>query len=296
MNYYASAKLLLFGEYLVLKGAECLAIPLKYGQNLVVEEIFEKKIKWKSSVDGHVWFSAILSHDLNVIETPDPQKAEILKTILVGIKNVKPELFRTGLDFNIHADFKQEWGFGSSSTLISCLSQWSKVNPFILLKGTFGGSGYDIACATASTPILYEMETNQSVPVYLFPKVTSKLLFVYSGKKQKSAHEINRFESLEIYDEQIKEMNSIVLSAIKATQIEDFEEGISQSEQLLSGILKVEPIKERQFKNYPFYIKSLGAWGGDFFMATFRKENEARQYFAQAGFPIQFNFNELIKK
>lgn len=296
MNYYASGKLLLFGEYLVLKGAECLAIPLKYGQKLGVEKTTEDVIKWTSSVNGDIWFSSSFSDDFDIIETTDQPKAKILKKLFVLMATKKPDLFKTGLNFHSDADFRLEWGFGSSSTLISCLAQWSKIDPFILLQKTFGGSGYDIACAAAKTPILYEMETKQSVPVYLFPKVTSRLLFVYSGKKQKSTHEVNRFNLLETGDEQVKKMDSIVLAAVKATQIQDFEDCISKSEDLLSRILKTKTIKERQFKNYPFSIKSLGAWGGDFFMATFRKENEAREYFAHAGFSIQFNFNELIKK
>jgi mevalonate kinase len=296
MIYYASGKLLLFGEYLVLKGAECLAIPLKYGQKLTVEESADNFLKWTSTINSDAWFSTKFSTNLDILNTSDQQKAEALKNVLAVIKLERPELFKTGLDIKINADFSLEWGFGSSSTLISCLSQWSGIDPFTLLKQTFGGSGYDIACATAKSPILYENDTHQSVPVYLFPKVTSKLLFVYSGKKQQSSGEVNRFNSIGITTDEIKKMDSIVLSAIKATQIQNFEDCILKSENLLSGILKMKPIKESQFNDYPFSIKSLGAWGGDFFMATFRKENEARNYFAQAGFPIQFNFNEIIKK
>ena len=288
MRYYSSGKLLLFGEYLVLKGSVCLAIPLKFGQSL--------EIMWSSSINGKIWFTAIYSNDLELLRSSDNDLAQTLKKLFSFIKIKKPSLFKSGLIFKMDADFRLEWGFGSSSTLISCLAQWSKIDPFILSNNTFGGSGYDIACATAQTPVLYEMDTNQSVAVYLFPKVTSKILFIYSGKKQKSANEISKFNSIKIFDEQVKKMNSIVLSAIKATQIEDFENCIFESEKILSEILKMLPIKESQFKNYPYYIKSLGAWGGDFFMATFRKENEARDYFANAGFPIQFNFNELIKK
>ena len=37
----------------------------------------------------------------------------------------------------------------TSSTLIANLAKWSNVDPYILLSETFGGSGYDIACASA---------------------------------------------------------------------------------------------------------------------------------------------------
>jgi mevalonate kinase len=49
MNYYASGKLLIFGEYLVLKGAKCLAIPLRYGQKLSVEKSNQDNILWENS-------------------------------------------------------------------------------------------------------------------------------------------------------------------------------------------------------------------------------------------------------
>ena len=38
MNYYSCGKLLITGEYLVLKGAKGLAIPTKYGQKLSVKK------------------------------------------------------------------------------------------------------------------------------------------------------------------------------------------------------------------------------------------------------------------
>lgn len=295
MNYYASGKLLLFGEYLVLKGSECLAIPLKYGQKMQVENSGENYFKWTSRVNESVWFSCRFSQDLEIIESTDTAKAQILMNLLKIIKAQKSSLFQTELDFQTQTDFPLEWGFGSSSTLISLLAQWSETYPFLLLKNSFRGSGYDVACATANTPIIYDMGTNETVPVYLFPKITSKLLFVYSGKKQSSREEVKQFNSLKISTEQVEKMREIIVSAAKSTQINTFENSIEQSEILLSEILNLPAIKEKKFKNYPFAIKSLGAWGGDFFMATFRNEKEARNYFLKLGYPVQFNYNELIK-
>ena len=73
------------------------------------------------------------------------------------------------------------------------------------------------------------------------------------------------------------------------------EKWVVESENLISGILKSPAIKENKFKNYPFTLKSLGAWGGDFFMATFRDEKEARNSFSNLGYSIQFNYSQLIK-
>jgi mevalonate kinase len=296
MEYYASGKLLLFGEYLVLNGSGALAIPLKYGQKLSVEKNGTSLFNWISSVDGNTWFSASFSGDLQLVNSSDEKTANKLLLLLNVIKETKPELFLTGFNFHIDANFPLDWGLGSSSTLVSCLAQWSACDPYLLLEKTFGGSGYDLACAAATKPILYEKTLHQSVPVYLFPKVTSKLLFVYSGRKQDSESEVRKFTSMDISSEQIELMNKIVLSAIKSTQIEAFEDEIIKSEALLSEILKTPTIKEEKFSDYPYQIKSLGAWGGDFFMATYRKESEAREYFRDLGFSVQFNYKSIIKQ
>ena len=296
MNYYASGKLLLFGEYLVLKGSGCLAIPLIYGQKMVVENSDEKNFKWTSMANESVWFSCVFSKQFEIISTSDMAKAEILISLFKVINTENPLLFQPGLQFNTQMDFPPEWGFGSSSTFISLLSQWSKVDPYFLLKNSFGGSGYDIACATANTPIIYDMESRQVVPVYLFPKITSKLLFIYSGKKQISRKEVKQFSLQKTSEDTVEKMRAIIVSAAKATQIDVFEEAMEESENLLSVVLNSSTIKEKYFSDYPFSIKSLGAWGGDFFMATFRKENEARNYFVEKGYSVLFNYNEIIKK
>lgn len=296
MNYYASGKLLLFGEYLVLKGCECLAIPLNYGQKMLVKNSGENFFKWTSKVNESVWFSCNFSPNLEIIETTDSGKAGLLIKLLKFIKTQKPALFKTGSDFQTQMDFPLEWGFGSSSTLISLLAQWSETDPYLLLKNSFGGSGYDVACANATTPIIYDMESHQTVPVYLFPKIISKLLFVYSGKKQSSEEEVNQFNSLKISTEQVEKMREIIVTAVKSTQIDTFGNAMEESEKLLSTILGMPSIKEEKFPDYPFAIKSLGAWGGDFFMAVYRKETEARNYFLEKGYSVMFNYNELIKK
>lgn len=296
MDYYASGKLLLFGEYLVLKGSESLAIPLSYGQKMLVKNSGENFFNWTSKVNESVWFSCHFSPNFEIIETTDPGKAGLLRKLLKFIDTQKPALFQTRSDFQTQMDFRLEWGFGSSSTLISLLAQWSETDPYLLLKNSFGGSGYDVACANAATPIIYDMESHQTVPVYLFPKIISKLLFVYSGKKQSSEEEVNQFNSLKISPEHVKKMREIIVTAVKSTQIDTFENAMDESEKLLSKILGMPSLKEEKFTDYPFSIKSLGAWGGDFFMAVYRKESEARNYFLEKGYSVMFNYNELIKK
>lgn len=295
MEYYASAKLLLFGEYLVLKGSECLAIPLKFGQKLTVEEDETEIFSWTSCVKEDSFFSLTFSKNLEILQTNDDQKAALIQKIFLLIKQKKPSLFARGMSFRMNADFSMNWGLGSSSTLISCLSQWSETDPFELLEQAFGGSGYDIACARAETPIIYK-KGKDPVPAYLFPKVTSRLLFIYTGKKQNSANEVAAFSDKIITQDEILHMSSIINNALKSTQIEQFEESVNESEVFLSRILNRPALKEVSFNQYPHSIKSLGAWGGDFFMATYRKEADARQFFKELGYHIQFTYPEIIKR
>ena len=296
MKFYASGKLLLFGEYLVLRGAECLAIPLKHGQSLEVETQVDQYINWTSQSDGATWFSGRFSAELKIIESTDIKKAMAIRELLVYLKSEKGDLFKSGLSFKTKTDFPTEWGFGTSSTLVNLLSQWSGVNPFSLLENSFGGSGYDVACASAETPILYKRSNNAIVPVRLSEAVTSKILFIYSGKKQETRSEVKRFETLHLPDAAIEKKNRIVERAVKATDIETFENCMNESENQLSEILQMPTIKSEKFSDYPFAIKSLGAWGGDFFMATYRDEASARKYFRENDFPVQFTYNELIKR
>ncbi|MEO7315060.1 MAG: GYDIA family GHMP kinase [Ginsengibacter sp.] len=296
MDYHASGKLLLFGEYLVLRGAKSLAIPLRFGQQMNVTPNASGKINWLSIVKDVEWFSAQFSDKLELRETTDTKIASSLLHLLKRIKSEKPSLFSDGMDIHLKADFPLEWGFGSSSTLISLLSQWSKTDPYELLKDSFGGSGYDVACATAHSPIVFEKETNSTVGIKLANSITSKLLFVYSGKKQKSKNEVLRFEEVDITDGEIDEMNQIISEVAACREIEELEILINQSEKLLSEILSLEQIKMSTFSDYAYSIKSLGAWGGDFFMATYRNENEARDYFSKMGYAVQFNYDQIIKK
>ncbi len=56
-EFYSNGKLLITGEYLVLDGAKALAVPTKFGQNLIVKEGANQEIKWTSfDSDGSVWY------------------------------------------------------------------------------------------------------------------------------------------------------------------------------------------------------------------------------------------------
>lgn len=290
-TYTASGKLMLFGEYLVLKGADCLAFPLKYGQLLSVEPA--DSFVWESYSKRGLWFSVSMDNDLEIIETNIGEVAETLRKLLHFIREEQPNL-----NFNKHfkavANFELNWGFGSSSTLISLLSQWSGVDAKKLLNASFGGSGYDVACATAKDTILFAKGVTKQ-EVHLPESITDKMLFVYLGNKQNSREEIKRFKKAEVTAGDIQEMNKIIENVLKTEEIETFEQQINASEKLVSSIIGTTKLKNELFSDYPYSVKYLGAWGGDFFLATFRGLETAKSYFLNKGYQTIFTYKELIK-
>lgn len=302
LKFDASGKLLLFGEYLVLRGAKSIVIPLSVGQSLHIIQNVSENILWECFEDDHTWLQIEFSPDFHILNTTDHQKAILVQQLLKFIHKDVPTLNIKGLYFKFEIDFHRNYGFGTSSTFISLLSQWSGVNPYYLLENSFGGSGFDIVAATSDEPFIYQAKELDYraerfiKPVSLSEKIHSGLLFVYTGKKQKSSKEVRYFNDINTTLHQINEMNTIVEDVLRCKNPEEFNNLVEKSEQLLSGILNSLPVKMKLFPDYPYSIKSLGAWGGDFIMATFQRESEAREYFEGKGMIPIFNYQQLIKK
>ena len=66
---------------------------------------------------------------------------------------------------------------------------------------------------------------------------------------------------------------------------------INQHEEIMQNHIGIETIKNKYFSDYTGSIKSLGAWGGDFVMAT----RNDKSYFLKKGYKTIFSFKELIK-
>jgi hypothetical protein len=67
---------------------------------------------------------------------------------------------------------------------------------------------------------------------------------------------------------------------------------LKEHEQLIGEIIQETPVQERLFADYFGQIKSLGAWGGDFVLATGNEDTEA--YFEDKGYLTVVPFNEMI--
>lgn len=306
-NYYSNGKLLLTGEYLVLDGAKSLAIPTKFGQDLIVEKIKEPQIIWGSfTTTGECWFEAVF--DLpklrlaNCTFNSDKEGsaefiAETLLEILQEAKRMNPEFLSSENGFIVKTklSFPRNWGLGSSSTLINSIANWAKVDAFQLLWNSFKGSGYDIACAQNNSPIFYEIQNKKPVveQVNFNPSFKENIFFVYLNQKQDSKKGIAKFRESNInFDAEIARISEISDAFLKVNSIIEFNKLIVEHEQIISSIIKLKPVKERLFSDYFGEMKSLGAWGGDFVMATGNEKTKA--YFNNKGFDTILTYQEMI--
>ena len=295
-HFRANGKLLLTGEYTVLRGALALAVPTRLGQTLKVLQAPDAKgLVWESyTVDGELWFSACFDQNLSLLETNDPLKAQNLKLILSVAKSLNPfwkfsgQLARTDLEFH------RLWGLGSSSTLISLVAQWANIDAFELFFKTQTGSGYDVACALQDHPLVYKLHDQKPEveTVEFSPNFKADLGFVYLGQKQISEQEVTAFAELPVSKEQLDAISKITRQVVSANNLQSFESLLIAHEKLTGQILNRKPIKEQRFSDYPGAIKSLGAWGGDFVLATRFSTN--RDYFRALGYTTCLSWEKMI--
>jgi mevalonate kinase len=304
-RYYSNGKLLISGEYLVLKGATALAVPLKFGQNLEVfpETNDDYHLRWKAMMNNVFWFEAVLDIDsMAVIESSDLEKAKTLSELLKQADGLNPKVLKNtnGFDVVTHADFDINWGLGSSSTLIANVAQWFSIDAYQLHFKVSSGSAYDIACANADGPIFYTLDgENPFIEAANFnPDFSDKLYFVYLGRKQKSDKSIVDFASrLEGRNVEIERISEISRELTATNDLEEFEFFINESEQIMSEVLDLPTVKETTFKDFPGAVKSLGAWGGDFVMMTWEDGiEELKQYLQTKNLDVVFAYDEIVLK
>jgi len=298
-TFYSNGKLFISGEYLVLDGADAFALPTKFGQDLVVTEGENQIIEWKSyDYDKQLWFENVISFD-EVINNIDSE-IETVKTTLINILHeaylLNPEFIKQSKGYRITTNltFPRNWGLGTSSTLINNIAQWTKINAFTLLKNSFGGSGYDIACAQNNTPILYRIENNFVEPVIFNPDFTENIHFVYLNKKQNSKTAIQAYNKHKDQNlaKSVAENNKITQAILNAKTLKDFAYAVEKHEIHLSNIMEIKTIKEIAFPDFNGTVKSLGAWGGDFVMVV--SKEDPKDYFTSKGYDVILSYDEMI--
>jgi mevalonate kinase len=301
-TFYSNGKLLLTGEYIVLDGAKALALPTKFGQDLNVEPGTDRKILWKSfDSDGSVWFEDHISFD-EITAEKDPHAVLSIKGTLIEILHeaflLNPEFIneKEGYIIETHLTFPKFWGLGTSSTLINNIAQWLGIDAFELLRNSFGGSGYDIACAQNDTPLVYQLvnELPKITPVDFKPGFTENLFFVYLNRKQSSKAAIASYYNNRQFDLQqhIEILDRITENVLRAPNAGVFARELEKHESIMSDIIQMKTAKETFFPDFKGMIKSLGGWGGDFILVV-AKENPAA-YFRERGFETVIPYLDMI--
>ena len=305
-KFRANGKLLLTAEYFVLEGAVALATPLKAGQYLQVLTPtvgHTNRLVWNSmDHEGKCWFTCEVDMDnLRMRTTNDTAVANRLIAIFRAIQQLNPTfwaevlaLHKGGLTLKSFLEFPRAYGWGTSSTLIFMLAKWAGVNPQSLLSLTFGGSGYDIACAEANGPILYQkrVEGSNWVDISWSPSFVNQLYLVYLQKKQNSRTGIQRFKSkVSVTDQLIQQFTALTTAFLQANDGQTLNEIMVAHESIIAQHMELPTVKNTYFADFPGGIKSLGAWGGDFILVNSSLDpGPTNAYFKEKGFPVCLPF------
>ena len=300
-QFYSNGKLLITAEYVVLDGAVALALPTKFGQYLTVLDSTDKVIFWKSfDHDKSCWFETEIT--FNSVENKsnavsDQGIESTLLDILQVAHNLNPNVLLNsdGFEVTTQLTFPRNWGLGTSSTLINNIAQWFKIDAFELLKNSFGGSGYDIACAQNKMPVLYQLQRNKPIvkPISFHPPFTNCIYFVYLNQKQSSKSAIKNYRKNDTDKHlTLSEIDLLTQIICTTSSYAIFEKAIQNHENAMHLLLNQPTVKEQFFSDFEGTIKSLGAWGGDFVMVLSTKNPS--NYFKLKGFDTILNYSEMI--
>jgi len=92
--------------------------------------------------------------------------------------------------------------------------------------------------------------------------------------------------------ELINDYSKLTKKIVNSQNLEEFSNLMTIHEQNLSDFLGIPTVKEKYFQNCPSFVKSLGAWGGDFVLTS--KFGDYIKYFNGLGFTKIFAWKDLI--
>ncbi len=236
-----------------------------------------------------------------LLESTDYKKAEALQLMLKKAVEQNPSIQAKLNHSSVTTmlKFDPSWGWGSSSTLLHLLEQWLGVDPYQIMDETIGGSGYDIACAAANSPIFYSRTPNttpQIVPAHFNPSFIQQMGIVYLNKKQNSSTQVKSFlASNSSHKDLIDEISALSQKFTTTNEITEFMSLMQQHEVIIAEATGLTPVQQLLFPNFNGAIKSLGAWGGDF--ALFLSEEDFKtnkEWFASKGYLVAMPLEEVI--
>lgn len=283
-SFYAPGKVLLTGEYLVLNGFDAIALPTNIGQTLNSWEfdtpgqqddfmIFEAKDHL-----GDIWLTTRFSlPNFEILDIDKKENIELDR--LAGIfKKADPAFWKLGKSLRLETNlqFNRVHGLGSSSTLVTLLSDFMNLDALQVQFDIFSGSGYDVAIAKSRKPLVYWLtETDSNWNFWsLNPELTKDWSIVFFGQKMDSRASIknvqdalNEIAEDEFYTAQIDHVLNLTKSAKDVLSLEAslemYQKILSQSLELPTpyDVLEMEPIAQG-------LCKWLGAWGGDMILVN----------------------------
>jgi hypothetical protein len=83
----------------------------------------------------------------------------------------------------------------------------------------------------------------------------------------------------------------ISLELLASKTLNEFSDLVDAHENIISDLLKIDPLI-KAFPDYKGTVKSLGAWGGDFFLAI--GPEDSLEYFENRNLKIGFRFKDFI--
>jgi len=289
---------MLTSEYVAVDGALVLAVPTKLGQEFFFTENDDEKslIYWSAYHQDQLWLESLIDYSSwTILETNNYKASEFIVKVLKNVQELSTIKFKTNNSYNLKTNlqFPSDFGLGSSSTLMSNLGEWAEIDPFILNEISLGGSGYDVAVAKEKSAILYSRFPERVYEKVKFdPNFKDELIFIHLNQKQDTREGISHYKSKPTSTELINEYSELTKMIVNSQNLEEFSQLMTLHEQKLSDFLGVPTVKEKYFQNCPSFVKSLGAWGGDFVLAS--KFGDYEDYFKRLGFDKIFSCKDII--
>ena len=289
---------MLTSEYFAVDGALVLAVPTKLGQEFFFEEKQDGKslIFWEAHHQNKPWLKAVIDYKTwQILETNITTSAEFILKTLKNVQNLSETKFKNNQSYFLKTNlqFPADYGLGSSSTLMNNLAEWAEINPFQLNTLSLGGSGYDIAVANAKSAVLYQNKPEiHFEKVDYNPKFKNELIFIHLNQKQDSREGISHYKTKIKSQEMVNDFSNLTRKILICNELENFSELMMLHEQRISKFVEIPTVKSLYFNDCPTFVKSLGAWGGDFVMSS--KFEGYQNYFWDKGFSTIFNWGDLI--
>ncbi|RZJ47714.1 MAG: 30S ribosomal protein S6, partial [Chryseobacterium sp.] len=269
---YSPGKLMLTSEYFAVDGALVLAVPTKLGQEFFFEEKHDGKsiIFWEAYHQNKLWLKAVIDYkNWQILETNINSSAEFILKVLKNVQSLSEIKFKGTQTYHLKTNlqFPSDYGLGSSSTLMNNLAEWSQIDPFQLNSISLGGSGYDIAVAKAKSAVLYQNKPEIHFEKVNFnPKFKNELIFIHLNQKQDSREGINLYKSKTKSQSLVNEFSDLTRNILLCDELDNFSHLMTVHEQRISDFIEIPTVKSIFFADCAKFVKSLGAWGGDFVM------------------------------